>query len=61
MSQLEHDPAEPELPVLDSPPKSGIFIDHDDEPLTDDDVDLGNALGAVIDIDDDTDRDGGLL
>jgi len=49
------------LPVLDTPPKSGVFIDHDDAPLTDDDIALGNALGQVIDIDDDDDATGGLL
>lgn len=52
---------EPVLPILDSPPKSGVFVDHDDVPLTDDDIALGNALGEVIDVDDDDDRDGGLL
>lgn len=49
------------LPVLDEPPKSGVFIDHDSEPLTEDDIDLGNALGDVIDVDDDDDATGGLL
>ena len=49
------------LPELDSPPTSGVFIDHDAAPLTPDDIALGNALGAVIDVDDDDDRDGGLL
>lgn len=46
---------EPELPALDSPPKSGIFIDHDDAELTDDEIALGNALGEAIDVDDDND------
>ena len=48
------------LPEIDSPPKSGVFVEHDDAPLTDDDIALGNALGEVIDVDDDDDRDGGL-
>lgn len=48
--------SEPELPVLDEPPKSGVFVDHDDEPLTAADVALGNALGALIDVDDDNDH-----
>ncbi|WP_167760425.1 hypothetical protein [Blastococcus sp. CT_GayMR16] len=56
--ETDHDE---ELPVLDQPPASGVFVDHDDEPLTDDDVELGNALGEAIDVDDDDDRDGGLL
>lgn len=50
-----------ELPVLDEAPKSGVFVDHDDVPLTDDDIALGNALAAVIDIHDDDDGHGGLL
>jgi hypothetical protein len=49
------------LPVLDEPPKSGVFIDHDDAELTDEDVALGNALGEVIDVEDDDDATGGLL
>lgn len=49
------------LPELDSPPRSGVFVEHDDLALTEDDIALGNALGDVIDVDDDEDRDGGLL
>ena len=49
------------LPELDEPPRSGVFIDHDAAPLTADEIALGLALGEVIDIDDDDDRDGGLL
>lgn len=52
---------EPVLKQLDTPPKSGVFVDHDDEPLTADDIAVGNALGEVIDIDDDDDRGGHLL
>lgn len=52
---------EPELPELDSPPRSGVFIDHDAEPLTPADVELGNLLGEVIDIDDDDDTGRQLL
>ena len=55
------EPTDDVLPQLDEPPKSGVFIDHDAEPLTADDIALGNALGQVIDVDDDHDRDGGLL
>lgn len=53
--------AEPLLPTLDRPPTSGVFVGHDDDDLTDDDIALGNALGQVIDVDDDTDAHGGLL
>lgn len=49
------------LPQLDDPPKSGVFVDHDAEPLTEDDIALGNALGEVIDVDDDEDATGGFL
>ena len=52
---------EPELPVLDEPPKSGVFIDHDDLELSDDDIALGNALGEVVDVEDDDAATGGLL
>lgn len=44
------------LPVLDEPPKSGVFIDHDAVPLTADDIALGNALREVIDTGDDGDN-----
>jgi hypothetical protein len=45
-------PADPDLlPVLDEPPKSGVFVDHDAAPLTEDDIALGNALGELIDAD----------
>jgi hypothetical protein len=55
------EPADDVLPELDDLPKSGVFIDHDAEPLTAEDIALGNALGEVIDVDDDDDPDGGLL
>lgn len=48
--------SEPELPRLDEPPRSGVFVDHDDAPLTEEDIALGNALGELIDVDDDDDR-----
>lgn len=54
------EPDEEMLPILDSPPKSGVFVDHDDSELTQEEIDLGNALGQVIDVDDDGDLDGGL-
>ena len=46
---------EAELPILDSEPKSGVYVDHDDEPLTPEDVAAGWRLGETIDIDDDND------
>lgn len=49
---FEHDDL---LPILDEPPRSGVFIDHDAEPLADEEVALGNALGEVIDVHDDGD------
>lgn len=51
---------EPELPELDTPPRSGVFVDHDAEPLTPEQIELGNALGEVIAIDDDSDTGGAL-
>lgn len=44
-----------ELPAVDQPPKSGVFVDPDDTPLSDAEIAAGNALGAAIDIDDDED------
>lgn len=41
------------LPVLDSPPRSGVFVDHDDLVLTSQDIERGNELGDLIDVDDD--------
>lgn len=46
---------EPLLPVLDSPPSDGVFRHLEDAPPTQDEIDLGNALGEVIDVDDDSD------
>lgn len=44
-----------ELPVLDDPPRSGVFVEHDDLELTDDEISAGNDLGEAIDVDDDQD------
>lgn len=44
------------LPALDAPPRSGVFIDHDQIELTDEEIAVGNALGEIIDTDDDHDR-----
>jgi len=45
------------LPALDSPPKSGVWVEgHPGEDLTDEEVEAGERLGAAIDIDDDEDN-----
>jgi hypothetical protein len=44
------------LPVVDTPPKSGVFVDADDMALTPEERDEGNRLGREIDIDDDFDN-----
>jgi hypothetical protein len=49
---------EPILPVLDTEPKSGVYVDHDDVPLSEEDAELGRALGEAIDVD--VDDDNGL-
>ena len=48
--------SEPELPILDSPPKSGVYIDHDAVPVSDEDAEIGNRLAEIIDVDDDDDN-----
>lgn len=45
-----------DLPAIDEPPKSGVFIEHDDLIPTDDEIDEGNRLGEEIDVDDDEDN-----
>lgn len=47
---------EPELPSLDEEPKSGVYVDHDELELTEDDIAAGNALAQVIDVEDDDDN-----
>ena len=42
-----------ELPRLDSPPER--WVEHDDLTLTDEEIDAGNLLGRVTDVDDDDD------
>jgi hypothetical protein len=50
------------LPELDEPPKSGVFVEHDHlGALTPEEIALGQELGRAIDVDNDDDRDGGLL
>jgi hypothetical protein len=45
-----------ELPRLDDEPKSGVYVDHDDADLTDDDIAEGQRLGEAIDVEDDDDN-----
>lgn len=44
------------LPVVDDEPKSGIYVDHDEIAVTDNEAAEGNAQGNTIDIDDDDDN-----
>ncbi len=42
----------------DDPPRSGQWVDHEDflgEGLTDAEIEIGNVMGEIIDVDDDTD------
>lgn len=48
----EGDPVELEP---DEPPKSGVFVEHDEIELTRDEIAEGDRLGRVIDPDDDED------
>lgn len=43
------------LPAVDEPPSGGVWTEHDDLELTEDEVADGNHLGATIDAADDTD------
>lgn len=47
-----------DLPAVDEPPRSGVFIEHDELELTDDEIAAGNQLGAAIDVEDDDDNGG---
>lgn len=44
-----------DLPAVDEPPGSGVFVEHDEFELTDDEIAEGNRLGERIDPDDDED------
>lgn len=46
----------PELPAIDEEPQSGVYIDHDTIPLTDDEAVEGNEQGEKVDVDDDEDN-----
>ena len=45
-----------ELPAVDTPPRSGVFVDSDDLGLTPEEREEGNRLGRLIDVDDDFDN-----
>jgi hypothetical protein len=49
-----------ELPQVDEPPRSGVFIEHDDLELTAAEIADGNMLGEAIDVDDDDDNGGAV-
>ena len=44
-----------ELPQVDEPPRSGVFVEHDSLELTAEEIAEGKRLGEAIDPDDDTD------
>lgn len=33
------------LPVLDTPPSNGVWVEHMDLEITEEEIDLGNAMG----------------
>lgn len=45
-----------ELPALDDPPRSGVWVEHDTLELTEEEIAEGNRLAAAIDPDDDHDN-----
>lgn len=45
-----------DLPAVDTPPRSGVFVEHDELVLTEEEIAEGNALGEEIDVDDDDDN-----
>ena len=45
-----------ELPQVDTPPQTGVFVEHDDLELTAEEIALGNRLGELINPDDDDDN-----
>jgi|GEM_PF-1518669 len=52
----QDDPAT--LPAIDDPPKSGVFVDHEEFFLapTPEEIAEGNRLGEAIDVNDDLDN-----
>lgn len=51
---------DPEMPNVDQPPQSGVFVEHDDLTLTAAEIADGNLLGEAIDLDDDDDNGGAV-
>ena len=49
------------LPEVDTPPKSGVWVDHELFVPTPEEIALGNALGMDIDTADPLDDGGRLL
>lgn len=43
------------LPEVDTPPKSGVWVDPEEWEVTDEEVEHGNRLGETIDVNDDED------
>lgn len=44
------------LTAVDTPPSSGVWVEHDMLELTADEITAGNHQGVAIDIDDDEDN-----
>lgn len=44
-----------DLPILDSPPRSGVWVEHDEIELTPEEIAEGNRQSAEIDVTDDHD------
>lgn len=44
------------LPAIDTPPKSGRYVEHDEFHLSDDEAHEGNTLGLLIDTEHDDDN-----
>ena len=47
---------EPMLPILDDEPKSGVYVDHDDLMLSEEEQEEGRRLGRSISVEDDDDN-----
>lgn len=44
------------LPAVDTPPATGVWVEHDMLELTDDEIVAGNHQGEAVDINDDDDN-----
>lgn len=45
-----------ELPQLDTPPTSGVFVEHHDLRLTPEEAEQGDVVGSLISVEDDDDN-----